>query len=146
MPLMEFNRLGLTPIVIFNLIIWLFFTLAYFYQIVYVVRVMLKGTVRLPKAKKQHRYAFFISAHNEEVVIGNLVRSILAQDYPRELMDVFVVCDACTDNTHEEARAAARAGRWTTASTASSTSTATGTRPSWSSTPTTSSPRTSSPS
>lgn len=106
MPLMEFNRLGLTPIVIFNLIIWLFFTLAYFYQIVYIVRVMLKGTVRLPKAKKQHRYAFFISAHNEEVVIGNLVRSILAQDYPRELMDVFVVCDACTDNTHEEAEKA----------------------------------------
>ncbi|WP_417802333.1 glycosyltransferase, partial [Thermophilibacter provencensis] len=103
---MEFNRLGLTPIVIFNLIIWLFFTLAYFYQIVYVVRVLFRGTVTLPKAKKQHRYAFFISAHNEEVVIGNLVRSILAQDYPRELMDVFVVCDACTDSTHEEAEKA----------------------------------------
>ena len=106
MPMMEFNRLGLTPIVIFNLIIWLFFSLAYFYQIVYVVRVLFRGTVTLPKAKKQHRYAFFISAHNEEVVIGNLVRSILAQDYPRELMDVFVVCDACTDNTHEEAEKA----------------------------------------
>ncbi|OUO35527.1 glycosyltransferase family 2 protein [Olsenella sp. An290] len=103
---MEFNRLGLTPIVIFNLVIWLFFTLAYFYQIVYILRVMMRGTVRLPEAKKQHRYAFFIAAHNEEVVIGNLVRSILAQDYPRELMDVFVVCDACTDGTHEEAEKA----------------------------------------
>ena len=50
MPMMEFNRLGLTPIVIFNLIIWLFFTLAYFYQIVYVVRVLFRGTVTLPKA------------------------------------------------------------------------------------------------
>lgn len=103
---MEFNRLGLTPIVIFNLIIWLFFTLAYFYQIVYIVRVLMRGTVHLPAAKKQHRYAFFIAAHNEELVIGNLVRSILAQDYPRELMDVFVVCDACTDSTHEEAERA----------------------------------------
>ena len=28
MPMMELNRLGLTPIVVFNLIIWLFFTLA----------------------------------------------------------------------------------------------------------------------
>ena len=106
MPMMELNRLGLTPIVVFNLIIWLFFTLAYFYQIVYIIRVMFKGTVRLPEAKKQHRYAFFISAHNEELVIGNLVRSIFAQDYPRELMDVFVVCDACTDGTHAAAEEA----------------------------------------
>ena len=98
-----FNRLGLTPIVIFNLVIWLFFTLAYFYQLVYILRVIARGTVRLPVAKRQHRYAFFIAAHNEELVIGNLVRSILSQDYPRELMDVFVVCDACTDSTHQKA-------------------------------------------
>ena len=39
-------------------------------------------------------------------MIGNLVRSILAQDYPRELLDVFVVADACTDKTAEEARKA----------------------------------------
>mgnify|MGYP000128648179 CR=1 FL=1 len=103
---MEFNRIGLTPIVIFNMIVWLFFTLAYFYQFVYLIRVAARGMVKLPPAKKLHRYAFFISAHNEEPVIGNLVRSILAQDYPRELMDVFVVCDACTDNTHEEAERA----------------------------------------
>lgn len=103
---MMLNKLGLTPIVIFNLIIWLFFTLAYFYQIVYIVRVLMRGTVKLPEAKKNHRYAFFIAAHNEEAVIGNLVRSILSQDYPRELVDCFVVCDACTDNTHAEAEAA----------------------------------------
>ena len=106
MPMMELNRFGLTPIVVFNLIIWLFFTLAYFYQIVYIIRVLFKGTVRLPEAKRQHRYAFFISAHNEELVIGNLVRSIFAQDYPRDLMDVFVVCDACTDGTHAAAEQA----------------------------------------
>lgn len=103
---MDLSRLGLTPIVIFNIVIWLFFTLAYFYQVVYIVRVLMRGTVRLPKAKKQHRYAFFIAAHNEELVIGNLVRSILSQDYPRELMDVFVVCDACTDDTHARAEEA----------------------------------------
>ena len=104
--MMQFNRLGLTPIVIFNIIIWIFFTLAYFYQLVYIVRVLMRGTVRLPKAKKNHRYAFFIAAHNEEPVIGNLVRSILSQDYPSELVDCFVVCDSCTDNTHAEAEAA----------------------------------------
>ena len=74
---MEISRLGLTPIVIFNLVVWLFFTQAYFYQIVYIVRVIAKGDVMLPKAKKKHTYAFVIAAHNEEPVIGNLVRSIL---------------------------------------------------------------------
>ena len=90
------GRLGLTPIVIFNIIIWLFFTLAYFYQLVYILRVIRRGTVKLPVAKKNHRYGFVIAAHNEEPVIGNLVRSILTQDYPSDLVDCFVICDACT--------------------------------------------------
>lgn len=103
---MEFNHLGLTPIVIFNLLIWLFFTVAFFYQFVYILVVLRKGSVKYPKAKKQHRYAFFIAAHNEEAVIANLVKSIKDQDYPSELIDTFVVADACTDNTAEEARKA----------------------------------------
>lgn len=98
-----FNKYGLTPIVIFNMVMWVFFTFAYFYQLVYIIRVLFKGTVRLPQAKKQHKYAFVIAAHNEEPVIGNLVRSILTQDYPRDLIECFVVADACTDKTAEEA-------------------------------------------
>ena len=103
---MELNRLGITPIVVFNFIIWCFFTFAYFYQFVYILVTWRRGEVKLPVAKKNHRYAFFIAAHNEESVIANLVRSIKAQDYPSELIDTFVVADACTDNTAEEARRA----------------------------------------
>ncbi len=103
---MELNRLGITPIVVFNFIIWCFFTFAYFYQFVYILVTWKRGEVKLPEAKKNHRYAFFIAAHNEESVIANLVRSIKAQDYPSELIDTFVVADACTDNTAEEARRA----------------------------------------
>ena len=98
--------MGITPIVVFNFIIWLFFTLAYFYQFVYILVTWRRGMVKLPEAKKQHRYAFFIAAHNEESVIANLVQSIKDQDYPAELIDTFVVADACTDNTAEEARRA----------------------------------------
>ena len=103
---MELNRLGITPIVVFNFIIWCFFTFSYFYQFVYILVTWRHGEVKLPEAKKNHRYAFFIAAHNEESVIANLVRSIKAQDYPSELIDTFVVADACTDNTAEEARRA----------------------------------------
>lgn len=103
---MEFNQFGLTPIVFFNFLIWVFFTFAYLYQAVFMVRALIQGTVRLPEAKRNHSYAFVIAAHNEEAVIANLVESIFAQDYPRELMDVFVVCDACTDDTHAAAQSA----------------------------------------
>ena len=102
---MDLQRLGITPIVIFNGVVWLFFTLAYFYQLVYIIRVSVRGTVVLPKAKRNHSYAFVIAAHNEEPVIGNLVRSILTQEYDG-LTDCFVVADACTDATAEEARKA----------------------------------------
>ena len=103
---MELTRLGITPIVVFNTIIFLFFTVAFFYQIVYFLVGLRRGEVELPEAKKNHRYAFMIAAHNEEVVIGQLVRSIKEQDYPAELIDVYVVADACTDATAERAREA----------------------------------------
>lgn len=99
---MNLYGVGLTPIVIFNGLVWVFFTFAYFYQIVYLLRVLMRGDVRLPEAKKNHSYAFVIAAHNEEAVIGNLVRSILSQDYDGRI-DCFVVADACTDETFERA-------------------------------------------
>jgi 1,2-diacylglycerol 3-beta-glucosyltransferase len=98
-----FMRVGLTPIVIFNVIIFLFYTICYFYQGVYLFYGLRHGNVTLPKAKKQHTFAYVIAAHNEEPVIGNLVHSILSQDYPQDKMDVYVVADACTDNTYREA-------------------------------------------
>lgn len=103
---MEFNRLGITPIVVFNFIIALFFTFAYFYQFIYVLVAARRGTVKIKEAKTNHRYAFFIAAHNEESVIAQLVESIKNQDYPSELIDTFVVADACTDATAQRAREA----------------------------------------
>lgn len=61
-------------------------------------------TRKFPAAKKQHKYAIVIAARNEKAVIGNLLDSIAQQDYPKELLTVFVVADNCTDNTAEIAR------------------------------------------
>lgn len=96
----------MTPIVIFNSILGLVFGICFLYQVVFFFIGLFKGEVELLKAKKLHKYAFFIAAHNEEAVIANLVKSIKDQDYPSELIDVFVVADACTDNTADEARRA----------------------------------------
>lgn len=103
---MLLNFADATPIVVFNFVIGLLFGLCFLYQVVFFFLGLFRGQVKIPKATKQHRYAFFIAAHNEESVIANLVRSIKDQDYPSELIDIFVVADACTDETARVAREA----------------------------------------
>ena len=45
-----------------------------------------------------------IPAHNEEVVITRCLQALL-EDAPIDAMEVFVVCNGCTDRTAELARA-----------------------------------------
>ncbi|NLJ77066.1 MAG: glycosyltransferase family 2 protein [Peptococcaceae bacterium] len=45
------------------------------------------------------RFAIVVAAYNEEKVIGALIRNLQDLDYPKELYDVYVVADNCTDNT-----------------------------------------------
>ncbi len=49
------------------------------------------------------RFAIVVAARNEQTVIGRLVNSLLCQQYPRELFDIFVVPNNCTDDTAGEA-------------------------------------------
>jgi cellulose synthase/poly-beta-1,6-N-acetylglucosamine synthase-like glycosyltransferase len=44
-------------------------------------------------------FAVLVAAHNEEAVVGALVENLLKMKYPRELFDIFVICDNCTDGT-----------------------------------------------
>src|SRR5262249_20332952 len=45
-----------------------------------------------------------VAAHDEETVIAAKVANALALDYPRELLEVIVACDGCTDTTAQRAR------------------------------------------
>ena len=46
-----------------------------------------------------------MAAHDEQAVIAAKVHNALALDYPRELLEVIVACDGCTDETAMHARA-----------------------------------------
>ncbi len=48
--------------------------------------------------------SLIVPAHDEESVIAEKVANALALDYPRELLEVIVTCDGCTDATAERAR------------------------------------------
>lgn len=52
----------------------------------------------------QFHFALLIPAHNEEVMLGNLLENLFALDYPKELYSVYVIADNCTDRTAELAR------------------------------------------
>ncbi len=73
------------------------------YRTIYIITGFF-ATRKFPRAKKLHKYAVLIAARNEQTVIGNLIESIRAQDYPAELVDIFVVADNCTDRTADVAR------------------------------------------
>lgn len=50
------------------------------------------------------RFAILIAARNEELVIGPLINSLLTQEYPHELYDIWVIPNNCIDNTALAAR------------------------------------------
>ena len=54
---------------------------------------------KFEETDRQHTYGIVICARNEEKVIGNLIDSIRAQNYPQAKLTVFVVADNCDDNT-----------------------------------------------
>ena len=55
---------------------------------------------------KKHKFMAIIPAHNEEMVVGNLIESLKNQDYDDDLYDIYVVADNCTDNTAKVAKEA----------------------------------------
>ena len=91
----------------FNLFLAVLFTVAYFYQLVYlVIGLIRRKQWSSSQDAKIHRYAAVISARNEAGVIGELIHSLKNQRYPQGCLDVYVVADNCTDNTAEVSRQA----------------------------------------
>jgi cellulose synthase/poly-beta-1,6-N-acetylglucosamine synthase-like glycosyltransferase len=50
--------------------------------------------------------SLIVAAHDEAEVIEEKVANALALDYPRELLEIVIVCDGCEDDTAARARAA----------------------------------------
>ncbi len=49
--------------------------------------------------KPQKRFAIVVAAHNEEKVVKGVIDSLYKLHYPKELYDIMVICDNCTDDT-----------------------------------------------
>ena len=53
----------------------------------------------------EKKFALVVAAHNEEMVISQILDSMKNLDYPKELYDIFVIADNCNDCTANIARA-----------------------------------------
>lgn len=90
---------------IFNFCVFITFTICYTYQLFYVF-VVLTRKPPAREAKRDHKFAVLIAARNESAVIADLIESVKAQNYPVDLIDIFVIADNCTDDTARIAREA----------------------------------------
>ncbi len=89
--------------VIQQALVWIL-TIFWLYQIMVSVCSLVKLKEKPLKIKKDHRFMAIIPAHNEEAVVGNLIESLKNQDYPKDLYDIFVIADNCTDHTAQIAK------------------------------------------
>ena len=86
-------------------LVWII-TIYWAYQIIVSFCSLIKLKDKKLIVEKNHKFMAIVPAHNEEAVIKNLVDSLVAQEYPKELYDIYVIADNCTDRTAEIAKAA----------------------------------------
>lgn len=81
-------------------------TIFWLYQILISLCSLVKIKDKPLKVNKNHRFMAIIPAHNEEAVVGNLIESLKNQNYDKDLYDIYVIADNCTDNTAKVAKEA----------------------------------------
>lgn len=97
----------LNIIEILNSSVTILFAVLYFYQAIYVIVGLTRRHWKDNHQPNQlRRYAVIVAARNEENVIGDLIDNLKKQNYPKELLDLYVVADNCTDGTADVARRA----------------------------------------
>ena len=79
-------------------------TIFWIYNIVISVCSLIKLKDKPLLTNKKHKFMALVPAHNEAQVVANLVESLKNQNYPKELIDIYVIADNCTDGTAEVAR------------------------------------------
>ncbi len=88
------------------LLIALFLVFLLFWQFLFIFFAPLKPK-KFKESDELKKFAIIIPAHNESAVIKGSVEFLLSKlDYPKELYDVYVCADNCTDNTAELAKEA----------------------------------------
>lgn len=82
---------------IYNVFMLIFKIFAMYFGIISMFSIF--GKKKEKQTTKKLRFAVLIAARNEESCIAGVINSLKRQDYPDELIDIFVIPNNCTDNT-----------------------------------------------
>lgn len=90
---------------VFKILVYisLFLVTIVFANLIYFAILSLFG-LRKPKrdypiVADKMKFLFIVPAHNEEAVIGPTIESMIQQNYDKDLYDIVVIADNCTDET-----------------------------------------------
>jgi cellulose synthase/poly-beta-1,6-N-acetylglucosamine synthase-like glycosyltransferase len=86
-------------VIIANLFQIIIFTVTVYQIIISLAGFKKEKLVPGKKHPPKKTFAILVAAHNEEKVIAPLLENLNSLDYPRELYEIFVICDNCTDRT-----------------------------------------------
>ena len=73
--------------------------LSFYYFVISVASLIKRKEDNADDFESKNKFAVLIPAHNEEAVIASVINSVLKQNYPKKLFDVYVIADNCTDKT-----------------------------------------------
>ena len=90
---------------ILSAVISIWMTFLMLWQLFLILFGFKKKTKDYQEHDPEARFLVLVPAHNEENVIGDIVRNLQEMDYPRELYDFYIIADNCTDGTADRARA-----------------------------------------
>ena len=81
-------------------LIWII-VVFWLYQLIISACALIRFKEKTIIKNKKHKFMLIVPAHNEANVVGNLIESLNSLDYPKELYDVYLIADNCTDDTAE---------------------------------------------
>ena len=86
-------------------LVWII-TIFWLYQLLISLCSLVKLKDKPLLEERENRFMAIIPAHNEEMVVGNLIESLKNQNYPKDKYDIYVIADNCTDMTKKIAESA----------------------------------------
>jgi cellulose synthase/poly-beta-1,6-N-acetylglucosamine synthase-like glycosyltransferase len=100
--------------IVLEILFWLSAALIVWTQLGYALALAVIARLFVPTARVPARdgsvglpsLSLIVAAHDEQSVIAAKVENALALDYPRELLELIVACDGCSDATAQRARQA----------------------------------------
>ncbi|MEP6756416.1 MAG: glycosyltransferase family 2 protein [Chthonomonadales bacterium] len=84
--------------------VWLFWATCALYLVVLLFAAIIARRDSSPFLDPKNRFCLLIPAHNEELILGEVLDRLQQVEYPRDLWTVFVIADNCTDSTADVAK------------------------------------------